>query len=83
VKNDNEHTALPHMQSTLNCMIKGKVQTLDWTTPLDYWTGLLRWTTGLTFFGFQFHFLHSLVQGGVILLNTNAFHQKGVLFQTR
>ena len=22
---------------------------LDWTTGLDYWTGLLDWTTGLTF----------------------------------
>ena len=22
---------------------------LDWTTGLDYWTGLLDWTTGLTY----------------------------------
>ena len=25
----------------------GWVQSLDWTTGLDYWTGLLDWTTGL------------------------------------
>ena len=22
---------------------------MDWTTGMDYWTGLLDWTTGLTF----------------------------------
>ena len=27
----------------------GCLYLLDWTTGLDYWTGLLDWTTGLTF----------------------------------
>ena len=34
---------------------------LDWTTGLDYWNGLLDW-----------HFL--AIQGGIILLKTNALH---------
>jgi len=42
----------------------GKVQMLDWTTGMDYWTGL---------FWFLISFLHSLVQGGVILLEANDF----------
>jgi len=37
----------------------GKVQTLDWTTGMDYWTGIF------------WFLIHSLVQGGVILLKTN------------
>ena len=39
----------------LNCgfgcvpeFLKGCLYSLDWTTGLDYWTGLLDWTTGLT-----------------------------------
>ena len=27
--------------------VLGWVQSVDWTTGLDYWTGLLDWTTGL------------------------------------
>ena len=27
----------------------GSLYSLDWTTGLDYWTGLLDWTTGLAF----------------------------------
>ena len=26
----------------------GCLYSVDWTTGLDYWTGLLDWTTGLT-----------------------------------
>ena len=34
---------------TLKADLKvGSVYSLDWTTGLDYWTGLLDWTTGLT-----------------------------------
>ncbi len=27
----------------------GVIHLLDWTTGLDYWTGLLDWNTGMTF----------------------------------
>ena len=37
-------------------------------TGLDYWTGI--------FGGFQFHFLYSLAQGGVILLNNQCLPPK-------
>ena len=30
---------------------------LDWTTGLDYWTGLLDWTTGLTFLPLKIIFM--------------------------
>ena len=29
--------------------ILGYLHLLDWTTRLDYWTGLLDWTTGLDY----------------------------------
>jgi len=29
--------------------VRGLVQSLDWTTGLDYWTGLQDWTTGLDY----------------------------------
>ena len=32
--------------------IAGCLHSLDWTTGLDYWTGILDWTTGLNFFLF-------------------------------
>jgi len=44
----------------------------DWegtNTGLDYWNGLLDWTTGMAFFWFLFNFLHSFDQGGVIISN--------------
>jgi len=31
------------------CAEMGWVQSLDWTTGLDYWTGLLDWTTRLDY----------------------------------
>jgi len=53
------------------------MQAMVKTGRYKHWTGLLEWTTGLAYFGFSFHFLHSLVQGGVILLK--AFSQYFVL----
>jgi len=35
---------LPHWHCGLGVTIS-----LDWTTGLDYWTGLLDWTTGLDY----------------------------------
>ena len=26
---------------------KGTVETVEWTTGMDYWNGLLEWTTGM------------------------------------
>ena len=31
--------------------LQGNVYLLNWTTGLDYWTGLLDWTTGLAQYG--------------------------------
>jgi len=28
----------------------GSLQSLDWTSGLDWWTGLVDWTSGLTFY---------------------------------
>ena len=36
---------------------RGVSYSLDWTTGLDYWTGLLDWTTGLTFFATKNQFM--------------------------
>jgi len=47
-------SALPHTLATKDHsepaipITLGWVQSLDWTTGLEYWTGLLDWTTGLT-----------------------------------
>ena len=41
---------------------------LDWTTGLDYWTGLVDWTTGLTLeLTFEL-FLLSMIKIAVVLL---------------
>jgi len=56
-------------------------------TGLDYWTGLLEWTTGLTIFWVLIHFLHSLVYTGWCYFIENQcltwgkvhfLHQKGI-----
>ena len=44
-------------------VVKGCLYSLDWTTGLDYWTGLLDWTTGLDYWTQKLptksRFLHS------------------------
>ena len=43
---------LQEMPPFLQLLNMGCHYSLDWTTGLDYWTGLLDWTTGLEFFPF-------------------------------
>ena len=35
---------------------------LDWTTGLEYWTGLLDWNTGLSYFPFLDKFLYLFIE---------------------